>query len=322
MQPAVTLPSPRTQSRRGSSWVRLAAVVAVLGSVVGALTVVPHAYYGLDEAARLLREGRLEATEWSSTAATLERGVIRVAERAGLDTDSDLREVAALWVALADLTTAARTSSAGTARLGQLPLPAEYRVVVELRRQADAARASSEEVAEALLGLMEAEVDTIRPILLHEREFDRFTAQIQELSVAGLVGESERLQRETQPVRAALAEALERARSHVAAGRVPASMAEYLDLTLVAFQDFDALVVSAARHDEEGVQRALERWRDDARSLAAQDPARISAEFLDGTVAPLIATWGARVRDVDRQDSQLARRIEEQRLERATRWSW
>ncbi len=304
-------------------------VVLLAGAtLVGGLAVAPHLYYRVDDGGRLLREGRGQASNWSGTAAAIERSALRliaVGAPPGAYAEGAAaadRELAALSVALVDLSAAARASAAATDRLARLPLPRDYRTVLEVRRDADRERAAAQDLAEQLVALVAAQVETVRPILIREQEFDRFTTRLRELSGASLVAESLTLQRETYDLHTTLAEAVERARRHQRAGRLPAELADYLAATLAAFDDFDALVAGAQAHDEEGVQQALSRLRGRAQSLEASDPTGIIAQFDQTRIMPLISAWSERVHDVQRRDTLAVRLVEERRLETAARWSW
>lgn len=310
------------------SWLRSLALLGVGLGIVFGLMVAPHLYYRVDGAARLLQEGRGQASTWSGMAAAIERGALRLlasGARPGSYAEAAVaadREVAALRVALVDLSDAARASAATTDRLGRLPLPRDYHTVLEVRWDADRERIAAQDMAEELVALVAAQLDSVRPILLREHDFDNFTARLRALSGASLVAEAVILQRDTQALHATLADAVERAVRHQRAGRLPAELADYLALTLAAMEDFDALVAGAQAHDEEAVQRTLARLRGRAQSLAATDPGAITEQFQQARIMPLIAAWSERVRDIQRRDTLAARIADERRLQTSARWSW
>jgi len=296
--------------------------------LVGGLTVAPHIFYQVGEAGAELRDGDGGAARWAAVAGSIEGGVERlldVVPEPGRYAESLAvadHEVTALHEALAAFGREAADREHATARLDQLRLPPEYRDAAEARRRADRARVLIQAPTAELIERVAAQVDTMRPILQHEREFDQFAARMRDVNSATLVAEAEEMQRAGQPLRSALTEALDRARGHGAAGRLPSGLVDYLQILVAGFEEFDGLVAGMQARDEPAVRRILAALRDRARQLEGHDPGRISAAYVRESITPLLRGWLDRVEEVRRQDEAAERLVRDRHLETMVRWSW
>jgi hypothetical protein len=303
-------------------------VVLGLSVIVGGLAVAPHLYYQTPEASGSLAAARLEASRWAALSATIERRLRTLLDRGGAlgiyadSPEAATRELGVLDRLVTQLEGVAGDRQAHVATLWRLRLPGEYHAALLACAQADQGRVALAAPAREVLALLAAQFDTVQPVLAMEPDLDRLIARMRGLSGASLIAESQPLQQESQPLRQALTEALERARRHLAANRIAPGLVAYLEVSAQALHDFDALVMSAVARDEDGVQRALAALREGARSLEAQDPVGSTLEFLRSTIAPQAAAWFEATRRLQEQDAQVNALVRTQQLERVSRWSW
>jgi hypothetical protein len=303
-------------------------VVLGLSVMVGGLTVAPHLYYQTQEASASLAAARLEASRWAGMSVTIERRLRNLLERGGEpgiyaeSPEAAARELRTLDAMVTELERVAGARQARAATLSRLRLPGEYHAALLARAQADQASAALAVPVREVLAFLAAQFDTVQPDLAMEPDLDRLVARMRSLSGASLIAESQPLQQEGEPLRQALADALERARRYLAAKRIAPGLVAYLEVSAQALQDFDALVISARARDEDGVQRALAALREGARSLEAQDPVGATLEFVRSTIVPQAAAWFAATRHVQQQDEQVDALVRAQQLERVSRWSW
>lgn len=303
-------------------------VVLVLSVMVGGLTVAPHLYYQTQEASASLAAARTEASRWAALSVTIERRLRNLLDRGGepgIYADSPeaaARELRVLDAMVTELEGMAGARQAHAARLSRLRLPGDYTAALLARAQANQASAALTVPAREVLANLAAQFDTVQPVLSMEPDLDRLIVRMRGLNGASLIAESLPLQQESEPLRQALADALARARRHLAAKRIAPSLVGYLEVSAQALRDFDALVISARGRDEEGVQRALAALREDARSLEAQDPVGGTLEFVRSTIAPQAAAWFEATRRVQEQDARVNALVHAQQLERVSRWSW
>jgi hypothetical protein len=299
-----------------------------LSVMVGGLTVAPHLYYQTQEASATLAAARLEASRWAGMSVTIERRLRNLLARGGEpgiyaeSSEAAQRELRTLDAMVTELERVAGARQARAASLSRLRLPGEYRAALLARAQADEASAALTVPAREVLAFLAAQFDTVQPVLAMEPDLDRLIARMRGLSGASLIAESEPMQRESEPLRQALADALERAHRHLAAKRIAPGLVAYLEVSTQALHDFDSLVVSAVGRDEDGVQRALEALREGARNLGAQDPVGATLDFVRSTIAPQAAAWIEATRRVQERDAQVNALVRAQQLERVSRWSW
>lgn len=296
--------------------------------MVGALTVAPHLYYQTQEASASLIAARAEASRWAALSATIERRLRNLLDQGGEpgiyagSPEAAARELRVLDAMVTDLEGVAGARQRRAAGLSRLRLPGEYREALLARAQADQTSFALTVPAREVLAYLAAQFDTVQPVLSMEPDLDRLIARMRGLNGASLIAESEAVQQESEPLRRALADALERARRHLAAQRIAPGLVAYLEVSAEALRDFDALVMSARGRNEEGVQRALAALREGARNLEAQDPVGDTLEFVRSTILAQAAAWSEATRRVQEQDARVNALVRAQQLERVSRWSW